>query len=140
MNTNFSPSSFAPLMTSGGTPTDKTRVSTSCPARLAARLDAVTQYAARELRAAEDAVSARRSVEVATLNALAGQGRLTSTESSRRHAESYQRQQQGQAEAKAAFGLPPQEAVRQQAEAAARAATEAVWPAYIEAQEARFGL
>ncbi len=134
------PSSFAPLVPTGGAPTDKTRVSTDCPPLLGVRLERVKQYAARELRAATDAVSARRAAEVATLNTLAAEGRLTNAESSRRHAESYDRQQQGQAEAKAAFGLPSEAAVRKDAETAARAATESVWLAYLEAQEARFGL
>jgi len=52
----------------------------------------------------------------------------------------YHWQKQGQAESRAAFGLDDEVAVRQGAEAAARAATEAVWLAYITAQEERFGL
>ncbi len=133
------PSSFAPLVPTGGTPTEG-RLSSGCPAGLAARLERIKRHAETETRAAEQAVFARRTKEVATLNTLAAEGRLTNAESSRRHAESYDRQQQGQAEAKAAFGLPSEAAVRKDAETAARAATESVWLAYLEAQEARFGL
>lgn len=133
------PSFFAPLVPTSGTPTEG-RLSTGCPPGLAARLERVTRHAQKELHAAEDAVCSRRDAEVATLNTLATEGRLSGAESSRRHAESYQRQQLGLAEAKGAYGLPSEASVRQEAEAAARAATESVWVAWLEAQEARFGL
>ncbi len=134
------PASFAPLMPTGGTTSDKTRVSTGCPPLLGVRLERVTRHSETELRAAEEAVFARRTAEVATLNTLAAEGRLTNAESSRRHAESYDRQEQGQAEAKAAFGLPSEEAVRKDAEAAARSAIAAVWERHIAHQEERFDL
>jgi len=139
MSFHASASSYAPLGPTGSAATEG-RLSSGCPAGLAARLDAVTRYAQTELRAVEQAVWARRTAEVATLNTLAGEGRLTSAESSRRHAESYDRQKQGETEARAAFGLPSEAAVRQEAEEAARVAIAAVWERHVAAQEARFGL
>ncbi len=133
------PSSFAPLVPTGGAVTEG-RLSSGCPAGLVARLERIKRHSETETRAAEGAVFARRTKEVATLNTLAAEGRLTNAESSRRHAESYDRQKQGETEARAAFGLPSEAAVRQEAEVAGRAATLAVWLAWLEAQEARFGL
>jgi len=133
------PSSFAPLVPTGGTPTEG-RLSSGCPAGLVARLERVTRHAQTELHAVEQAVWARRTAEVATLNTLAAEGRLTNAESSRRHAESYERQKQGETEARAAFGLPSEAAVRQEAEEAARSVIAGIWERHVAAQEARFGL
>jgi len=118
---------------------DRSKVDTNCPPLLGVRLERVKRYAEMEKRAAEDAVSARRAKEIAEIHAREAAG-APGAETRALYEASYTRQQLGQAEAKAAFGLPSEEAVRKDAEAAARAATETVWLAYIEAQEARFGL
>ena len=110
-----------------------------CPAGLVARLERVKRHAETEQRAATDAVAARRAKEIAEIHAREA-ARAPGAETRVLYEAAYHRQKQGQAESRAAFGLPSEAAVRQEAETAARAATEAVWLAYITAQEGRFGL
>jgi len=132
------PSSFAPLVPTGGTPTEG-RLSSGCPAGLAARLERVTQYAARELRAAEAAVAARRTKEVAQIRAREAAG-APRTETQALYDASYTRQQQGETEARTAYGLPSEAAVRQEAEEVARSAIAVVWERHIAQMEQRFDL
>lgn len=119
--------------------TDTEAVSTRCPAALLARLEVVKGHAARELREATRAVEARRQHELAQIQAREAKG-LARAEVQQLYAASYARQQEGDAQARAAWGLPDEAQARKKAEAAARTAVAAVWQTYVAAQEARFGL
>ncbi len=132
-----SPSAFAPLVQATGGTTTEGRLSSGCPAGLTTRLERVTRHAQTELRAAEEAVSARRANEIAQIHAREAAG-APGAETRALYKASYTRQQQGQAEVKAAYGLPTQDSVRKDAEAAARSAIAAVWERHIAQLEERF--
>ncbi len=125
-------------MPTGGAATEG-RLSSGCPAGLAARLERVTRHAETEQRAVTDALAARRAQEVDQIHAREAAG-APRAETQALYEASYDRQQQGQAEAKAAFGLPSEAATRKEAEEAARNAIADVWERHIAQLEARFGL
>ena len=134
----FTPSSYAPLVPTGAAATEG-RLSSGCPAGLAARLERVTRHAQTEQRAAEDAVSARRAKEISQIHAREAAG-VPRAETQVLYEASFTRQQQGQATVREAFGLPREAAVRQEAEEAGRRAIAVVWERHVAAQEERFGL